>query len=642
MTTTKAEQLRIAGQLPSPKGVALAIMEVCSRDDATLEEVARIVQTDPALSSRLLRKANAAGQGGRAVASVKDAVMRLGMNTVRLLAMSFSLVDQHASGPCPAFDYGAFWSHSLLLGVSAQELCKVVRVTTPDDLFACGLLARIGELALATIYPQEYAGVLQQKLSTEALLEAERQVLHTDHLEFTAVILEDCGIPKALAEPVVFHEQPEASGFREGSRPYQLLQLLVLARRMADLGCAPEAERHAKVGELMRMGGQIGLDAQAFGALFDGAVAQWHSWGELLRIPTETLPDFERLTETPPQPATPATPDAQAPLHVLVAMADARARAAIVATLSHDLGCHVTQAGTGGEALTRALQETPDVLMLERLLPEMDRVEVCRALRATEWGRSIYVIMMVESDDPDRVEEALEAGADDYLPQPLHDRLLHARIRAARHHQQLRTAWRDDRAQLRQFMAELALSNRRLEHAAMTDLLTGLPNRRAGLQALEQAWSASTRTGQPLAALMIDIDHFKSINDRYGHAGGDVVLQSVAKTLLSAARRHDTVCRLGGEEFLLVCHDADLRAAILAARRVQQTVRSHPPQFDGKTVPISVSIGIAVREPQMADADALIRAADQALYAAKHDGRDRIFVSAAGKVLGVPSVHNAP
>jgi two-component system, cell cycle response regulator len=238
------DQLRITSQLPSPKGVALAIMEICQREDSTLSEVARVVQTDPALSGRLLSLANSAAISGRAVASINEAVMRLGMSTVRQLAMGFSLVDQYSQGPCKRFDYPGFWSHSLLMAVASQELGSVVRVGTSDELFACGLLSQIGQLALATIYPIEYAAILEHEASGEALRALERERLELDHVEFTATLLADYGIPKALAEPIYYHETPEKSGFVEGSRPHQLAQLFYLARHMAGLGLASEAERH--------------------------------------------------------------------------------------------------------------------------------------------------------------------------------------------------------------------------------------------------------------------------------------------------------------------------------------------------------------------------------------------------------------
>ena len=166
------KQLQLTGQLPSPKGVALAIMQISQREDAVLGEVAKVVQTDPALSSRLLRLANSASNAscnsGRALVSIEEAVLRLGMKTVRQLATGFSLVDQYTRGPCEGFDYPGFWSHSLLVAVASQELGKAIRAGAPDELISCGLLAQIGELAMATVYPLEYAAILKQQTSGAA------------------------------------------------------------------------------------------------------------------------------------------------------------------------------------------------------------------------------------------------------------------------------------------------------------------------------------------------------------------------------------------------------------------------------------------------------------------------------------------
>lgn len=631
---SKTEQLRISSQLPSPKGVALAIIEISRRDDATLDEVARVVQTDPALSSRLLRLANAAARGSRPVASIREAVLRLGMASVCQLAMGFSLVDQYMQGGCPAFDYPGFWSHSLFMAVASQELGKMVRTAAPEELFACGLLAQIGCLALATVYPADYGAVLAKQSHGLALLELEREHLGVDHNEFTASIMADCGIPKALAEPVQYHELPQSAGFAEGSRPYQLLHLLFQARRMADLGQSPATARQRGVSELMLLGGKIGLDATALGEVFDRVVAQWQEWAELLKVPADELPSFSDMTTAPvPRPEQEAAEERSGKV-VLLVEDDPTTRLLTQSLLAHLLGCTVHTAENGQEALAVALEVMPQIVITDWLMPIMDGIEFCRALRATEWGRSMYVVMLTGEETDDKIIAAFEAGVDDYLTKPVHARTLSARMRAALHYVTLLETWENDRAQLRRFAAELAISNRRLEHSAMTDMLTELPNRRAGMEALARFWGAAQRTGRPVAALMIDVDFFKSINDRHGHAVGDQVLQRVAKAIQSAARKDDSVSRIGGEEFLLICHDADPRTALLAAERLRQIIKALTISVAGaEDIQTSVSIGVANLEASMDKEEDMLRAADKALYAAKSAGRDRVCLFANGKTI---------
>ncbi|MEF8721334.1 diguanylate cyclase [Candidatus Accumulibacter sp. ACC012] len=630
---TKIEQLRLSGQLPSPKGVALAVMDICRRDDATLDAVAKIVQSDPALSSRLLRLANAAAAGGRPVASIREAVLQLGMSTVRQLAMGFSLVDQYLRGSCPAFDYPGFWSHSLFMAVASQELGRLVRTAPLEELFACGLMAQIGRLALATAYPGDYGAVLAEPSEGLALLEREREHLGVDHTEFTAGIMADCGIPKALAEPVRYHEIPQSSGFAEGSRPYQLVHLLFHARRMADLGSSPVAERQRSISELMLLGGKIGLDATALGDVFDRVVTQWHAWAELLKVPAVQLPSFSAMSSAPvPRPEEEPAKTRTGKV-VLLVDDDPTGRMVTQGLLDHLLGCTVHTAENGKEALALALEVMPQIVITDWRMPVMDGLEFCRALRATDWGQSMYVVMLTGEEDDEKIIEAFEAGVDDYLTKPIHVRALSARMRAALHYVKLLEAWESDRAQLKQFAAELAISNRRLEHSAMTDMLTELPNRRSGMEALARFWSSSRRTGRSVAALMIDVDHFKPINDRYGHAVGDRVLQCVATAIKAAARKDDSVSRIGGEEFLLVCHDADARTALLAAERLRRMIKALTINVSGVDIQATVSIGVASIEASMQMEDEMLSAADKALYVAKNAGRDRVALFANGKAI---------
>jgi diguanylate cyclase (GGDEF)-like protein len=249
----------------------------------------------------------------------------------------------------------------------------------------------------------------------------------------------------------------------------------------------------------------------------------------------------------------------------------------------------------------------------------------------------MYVIMLTGVETEEKVVEAFEAGVDDYVSKPMNIRALNARMRAAMHYVKLLETWENDRVQLKQFAAELAISNRQLEQYALTDLLTGLPNRRAGMEMLGQAWSAASRSGHGLAVLMVDIDQFKHVNDTFGHAVGDQVLKDIAGVMRLAARKDDHLSRVGGEEFLVICHNTDLRSTLQAAERLRQRVKERGIQAGGAELKVTISIGLACKEPEMSDIDAMLVAADKALYAAKRGGRDRTCVSSVGKLMCGPS-----
>ena len=625
------EQLRNGGQLPTPKGVAFAVMEICRRDDATMDAVTNVVQTDPALAGRLLRLANSAARAGRPLASVREAIVRLGLRTVRQVTLGFSLVDQYRDGPCQAFNYQDFWSHSLLMALAARELGVLSRSASPDDLFGCGLLARVGALALATAYPTEYSEVLRRaEEGGDTLVALERECLQVDHNECTAELMSDYGIPKALAEPVYYHERPEESGFVEGSRPHAMVHLFFLASRIADLGLASETDRSDRISELMLLGGKIGLDTDELGALVDRIVKEWHEWSEMLQVPVRFIHPFAKLSNTAAAANAGAPSDAPS-FRVLVIEDDASGRLLLNGMLSR-LGHTVYSAANGDEGLGIALEVQPQVILIDGMLPDDEGLGFCRALRATDWGKPIYLLLLTGVEADGRLADAFDAGVDDYLLKPVSVYALRARIRAAAHHVMLLEAWERDRTQLRQFAAELAITNRRLEHAALTDVLTGLPNRRAGMDALSRAWSAAERNAQLLTVMLIDVDRFKGINDDHGHAVGDRVLVEVAAALKGAARADDHVCRMGGEEFLVVCRNADVRPVMVAAERMRQVVRSLSLGDGEAKVRVTISIGVASREPAMVDANALVMAADHALYAAKHAGRDRVCLASRGEV----------
>ncbi|SEQ42132.1 hemerythrin [Ectothiorhodospira magna] len=167
-------------------------------------------------------------------------------------------------------------------------------------------------------------------------------------------------------------------------------------------------------------------------------------------------------------------------------------------------------------------------------------------------------------------------------------------------------------------------ANRQLEVLSLTDMLTGLPNRRHAIQHLEALWQESITTGKPMACMMVDADHFKTVNDTYGHDAGDRVLQTLARTLRHALRNDDIVCRLGGDEFLILCPATPHKGALYIAEQVRQNAARLRVPTGGQPWHGSVSIGVAVSTAQIPHHEALIKMADAGVYQAKQAGKNRI------------------
>ena len=638
MKIADIDQLKIGTLLPSPKGVALALLEACQREDVTINEITKLIQTDPALSGRLIQRANATNQHSRAISSVFEAVPHVGLMAVKQLAMGFSLIDQYQKGTCKGFDYQEFWSHSLLMAIAMQELGKTTRVSAPDELFSCGLMMRIGCLALATIYPDKYTELIAKQSPGITLNELEQQYLQTDHNELTAAMLINFGVPRIFVEPIYYHETPTESGFSEGSRPYQIVHLLYLAKQIADFGLAEESERNQRISELILFGGRIGLDTETFGTFIDQIMQAWHAWGKILKLPSmELLPPFDKMINA----AAPRTENATdaASLRILLVEDDPTSLILAKELLSKVLGHTVFSASDGQQALALAMEILPHIVVTDWMMPVMNGLELTRALRATEWGQNLYIIMLTGIEDEEEVIKAFDAGVDDYVTKPINIRAFRARLRAAWHYRKLQDSWDHDREQLKRFAAELAVTNRRLEYFALTDMLTELPNRRSGMETLTEVWSIANRSNQSMAVMLLDIDHFKVVNDTHGHAIGDKVLKQVAASIRKIARKGDTFCRMGGEEFLVVCQpgNIELKSLVLFAERLRHHINTQQIVIGELHIQISISIGIALKEASMKSEDQLVNAADKALYAAKNAGRNRVFLAINNKLIATPT-----
>ncbi len=599
-------------------------MQICRNDDISIHAITRLIQTDPTLSYRLIHRANLTKSTSRQISSISDAIIHLGIQSVKQLAMGFSLIDQYQQGNCKAFDYHQFWSHSLLMAIASEAFGNVIRISVREELFTCGLLARIGCLALATAYPQKYSEILEINDTHRSLIEKERQYLEIDHNHMTAAMLIDAGFALELIEPIYYHEEPMESGFFEDSRAYQLAQLFHLAKHLADIAIFAELEYFEQTSELMLLAKKIGFQTKFFTDMVQNIIQEWKNWNSLLKISDATLPSFQTITQTIEQ-FSESNQNASS-LRVLVIEDDPVSRQLIEEILSNTLGHTVFSAENGQQGLSLGLEIMPHVVITDWIMPVMDGLELTRALRATDWGKNTYIIMLTGVEE-EKLAKAFESGVNDYIIKPINIHTFRARLRAAWHHRRLQDSWQQNQMQLKQFVAELATSNRKLEQAAHTDLLTGLPNRRAGMEALSRAWSIASRSHQLIAAILIDIDNFKSINDSHGHAAGDTVLKAIAASIRNTARKGDFFCRIGGEEFLIICQDkkTDMHSTAVFAERLRKKIDSEPIDIQDKTVTVTISIGIALKEAYMLNEDQLIKAADKALYAAKNAGRNRIF-----------------
>ncbi len=288
------------------------------------------------------------------------------------------------------------------------------------------------------------------------------------------------------------------------------------------------------------------------------------------------------------------------------------------------LGFEAYAAIDGDDAIAKLEQYRPHIVLTDWFMPGLDGIEVCRIARATKRGRLLYIIMLTAHGDDDRLVEAFEAGADDYLNKPVNVRELHARLRAGKRIVALQTELRRNADNLRALNADLTAANRRLYEVAHLDSLTGLPNRRLMVERLQQEWAAYKRRLIPLSLILLDIDHFKLVNDMHGHDSGDTVLTRIAQILRQEIRAEDTVARMGGEEFLVLSPNTNGSAALDLAERMRIRVAAEVFSGAGRSWSVTASFGVGVAEQEMSDWGAVFKRADRALYQAKAEGRNRV------------------
>ncbi len=683
-------ELKASGNLPSPTGIALTILEMARDPLVSTDELANVLQGDPALTGQVLKYANSAESGARVhVIALRDALMRLGLAQVRQLCLSFSILANARSGPCAVFDYERYWTRSLAMAVSCQAIARLVRTLNPDEGFTCGLLAHIGRLAMASVYPDDYAEILARwnRGTPEELAALEKGVTGLTHTDAAAAILEDWRLPAHVVTAARCQEDGSwITGAPVPPAPdhgRQLGRVLHAAGLAADICVETGPRRHLMVLGFVKAGLSLGFDELTWISMYDEILAEWERMGDVLDIVTSHVPSLETLVAkaraqgeiiddrgrgrdagagatTMPTPrlpraagpavtaatlaadaaaatptAAPAVDDAEVRaetaanpgLDILIAT-DSAIEMKVLTRKLQQLGHRITGAADGRQALELALKTAPQLILSDWMLPKLDGLELCRMLRSSPQTQGIYFIINTSNDTGEEVVAGFEAGINDYVVKPLDHRILAARLRGAAQVIQLREQSLRDREEMRRQLSRINKLNRKLESMAMEDQLTGLPNRRAGLEFLDETWSRATRSGESMVVMLLDIDHFKKVNDTWGHDAGDVVLQRTAAAMRGAVREYDKVSRYGGEEFLVVCPVADVKFATDIGNRIRLAVeknRIETPVFTGS---VTISIGVSVRGPEHQSTRDLLREADEALYAAKEAGRNKVCIQA--------------
>jgi diguanylate cyclase (GGDEF)-like protein len=274
-------------------------------------------------------------------------------------------------------------------------------------------------------------------------------------------------------------------------------------------------------------------------------------------------------------------------------------------------GYDVAVAASGTEALDLLDQiDAPRLAVLDWMMPGLEGVQVCRKIRERKDRPYVYILLLSARAQKEDLLLGLESGADDYLTKPFDAPELRARLHVGQRILQLQDG--------------LMAAGAELLFRATHDSLTGISNRGVILDILRREHSRQVREGGSFGIVLLDVDHFKSVNDTYGHLCGDAVLQEVVRRVTSTVRAYDTVGRYGGEEFLIVAPSSGAEGILRLSERVRLAIEATPIKTDAGEISVTISLGLAVSsEAAPLDPKLMLSTADEALYRAKADGRNR-------------------
>lgn len=255
-------------------------------------------------------------------------------------------------------------------------------------------------------------------------------------------------------------------------------------------------------------------------------------------------------------------------------------------------------------------EDSPRLVLADWMMPGMDGPELCRKVRQSAQMDYHYIILLTSRDSKEDIVDGLDAGADDYITKPYMAQELEVRLRVGKRIVSLQQSLQES----------LEIQRYQAQH----DPLTGLLNHGEILRALDQEMQRADRQGTSLTVMMGDLDHFKNVNDTYGHVAGDAVLAEVSDRMKKNLRLYDSIGRYGGEEFLLVLPGSSPEESLIIANRIMDSIRHAPIVFHQQEIFVTISLGVAFNHSGAAEKTVdIIQAADSAMYQAKQNGRDR-------------------
>jgi two-component system, cell cycle response regulator len=485
------ENFQRLDNLPTLPGIALKILKAVRSEETSLNEIADILSKDPPLTAKILGLINSAFYSlPTQVTSISHAVKLLGVNTVKKVALSFSLVRSFSKESKGSFDYQAFWRDSLLSAVSCRLIAEKIIPACEEDAFTLGLLQDIGILAFNEALPKQYNMVLNERQNTLCdYYQAEKQILGFTHMELGGALIRQWGLPAFFYEPVQRHHLPEEMGTVADSASLPG-KLIFLASQVVEYFSGHK--KSLSLGTLKSYLVQWGFDQKIQAdALIEEAHRQMKEISQLFDIQLEDEDAYLALIE------------------------EARKELILISD--------------------RFLQE---------LLEQQKRVES-------------------------------------------------------------------------------------LKDEVMRDGLTGLFNYKSFHFFLNQEFIRASRYRIPLTLVMADIDHFKSVNDTFGHPAGDEILRRISQQMNASLRHSDILARHGGEEFGILLTETPVTDSLMVVERLRLMVESLAVEYEGHAIKVTMSFGMAlIQQESVLSKDEWIKRADLALYEAKRQGRNRICINA--------------